>query len=211
VGISVTWLDRPIAILVHDTVGQFEVSGSFTGTPSFFSPLAIVILLVLLARRIAFRPFGKLDVTLILSEVSIILAKLIMPPLKLLFGRTWPQYHHPSLIGDGVFGFNFLHSGPEFESFPSGHMASICAVIIVFWICYPRFRPIYWLAMATMAGGLIVGDYHFVSDVLAGALVGISTAMLVVSIWEAASSRRFFGWIERIRGDEPDAATRKIR
>jgi membrane-associated phospholipid phosphatase len=210
VGISVTWFDRPIALLVHYSFGRFKVLGGFTGTPSLFSPLAIFILLVILARRIAFRPFGKLDIALILGDVSIMLAKLIMPPLKFLFGRTWPQYAHPSLIDDGVYGFNFLHPGPEFASFPSGHMASICALIIVFWICYPRFRSIYAAAIAAMAGALIVGNYHFLSDVLAGALVGISTAVFVVLVWEVAFSRRFVGWVGRIRDDGPDIAHKKF-
>jgi membrane-associated phospholipid phosphatase len=170
--------------------GRFEVLGSFTGTPSFYSPLAIFILLVLFVRRLAFRPFGKLDMVLFLSDVSIILAKLIMPPLKFLFGRTWPQYARPSLIGDGVYGFNFLHSGPGFESFPSGHMASISALITVFWICYPKYRPIYAAVIAAMAGGLIVGNYHFLSDVLAGSSVGFSTGVFVVSLWEAWDRHR---------------------
>jgi membrane-associated phospholipid phosphatase len=190
VAITATWLDKPIAILVHDTFGRFEVLGSFTGTPSFYSPLAIFILLVLLVRRLAFRPFGKLDVVLILCDVSIILAKLIMPPLKFLFGRTWPQYARPSLIGDGVYGFHFLHSGPGFESFPSGHMASISALITVLWIYYPKYGPIYAAVIAAMAGGLIVGNYHFVSDVLAGSFVGFSTGVFVVSLWEAWDRHR---------------------
>jgi membrane-associated phospholipid phosphatase len=183
--ISTTWLDKPIAILVHDTFGQSGVLGSFTGTPSFYSPLVIFILLVLFVRRLAFRPFGKLDMVLILCDVSIILAKLIMPPLKVLFGRTWPQYARPSLIRDGVYGFHFLHSGPGFESFPSGHMASISALITVLWIYYPKYRPIYAAVTVAMAGGLIVGNYHFLSDVFAGSFVGFSTGVFVVSLWEA--------------------------
>jgi hypothetical protein len=98
VAISATWLDKPIAILVHDTFGRSRVLGGFTGTPSFYSPLVIFILLVLFVRRLAFRPFGKLDMVLILCDVSIILAKLIMPPLKFLFGRTWPTLVRLSLV-----------------------------------------------------------------------------------------------------------------
>jgi len=41
-----------------------------------------------------------------------------------------------------------------------------------------------------MGGALILGNYHFLSDVIAGAFVGSSTAMLMVAIWEALEQRR---------------------
>jgi membrane-associated phospholipid phosphatase len=184
-GISVTWLDRPIAYFVHDAFGQFVILGNFTGTPNFFRPMAALVFLVFLARRIAIRPCGKLDIVMVLCCVSMYLAKLLLPPLKFTFGRTWPLYHQPSLIGDGVYGFNFFHRGLAYTAFPSGHTASVFALIMVFWICYPRFRPIYTAGIVAIVGALIVGDYHFLSDVIAGAFVGISTAMYAVAVWEA--------------------------
>jgi membrane-associated phospholipid phosphatase len=188
--VSVAWLDRPIAHFVNHTFGQYPIVESFTGTPSFFSPLAALVFLVFVARRIALRPFGRLDVALILTDLSIILTKLLVPPLKVVFGRTWPQYHIPSLIGDGTYAFNFFQSGSAFESFPSGHMASICALFVVFWLWYPA----YWLTYATvifcLAAGLVMGNYHFLSDVIGGAVVGGATAVLVVSIYESWTAWR---------------------
>jgi membrane-associated phospholipid phosphatase len=182
---SVAWLDRPIAYFVHDAFGQYLIVGSFTETPSVFSPLTILVFLIFVARRIAFRPFGRLDVALILADLSIILAKLVVAPLKVMFGRTWPQYHMPSLIGDGTYTFNFFQAGPALESFPSGHMASICALFVVFWLWYPAYWPIYTVAIIGMATGLIVGNYHFLSDVIAGAFVGCATAVLLVHMYES--------------------------
>jgi membrane-associated phospholipid phosphatase len=190
VGVSVAWLDKPTAFFVHKVFGELAVLRGLTQTPSFFSPLATLVFLIFFGRRLAFRPFGKLDIVLILCDLSIILAKLIVPPLKFAFGRTWPQYNNPSLLIGGVYKFNFFQAGQAFESFPSGHTASICALIVVFWICYPRFRLMYAAVIAAMAGGLIAGNYHFVSDVIAGGFVGCSTAVLMVSIWEAWDRRR---------------------
>jgi membrane-associated phospholipid phosphatase len=185
IAISQAWLDKPIAILAHDLFGRSSVVGEFTQTPSFYSPLVTSIFVVFMARRLAFRPFVRFDVALILSDLSIILAKLIVPPLKFVFGRTWPIYHHPSFIYDGVYGFNFFHPGPAYESFPSGHMASVCALVIVLWMYYPRLWPVYAVCAGGLAGALILGNYHFLSDVIAGAFVGSSTAVLIVAIWEA--------------------------
>jgi membrane-associated phospholipid phosphatase len=190
VGISVAWLDRPIAFFVHHIFGSFLMLSRFTGTPSFFSPLAVLVFLVFVGRRAAFRPWGKLDVALILGECSIILTKPIVTLMKFVFGRTWPQYHDPSLIDNGVYGFNYFHSGPTFESFPSGHMASICALIFVFWACYPKHRLLYAVCIIAMASALIVGNYHFVSDVIAGGFVGGSSAWLMVSVGQAWDRRR---------------------
>jgi membrane-associated phospholipid phosphatase len=187
--VCAAWLDRPIAYFMHAVFGRVEFLGRFTGTPSFFSPLAILVLLAFLARRITFRPFRKPDVVLILCECSLLLAKLVRDPLKFVFGRTWPLYHTPSLIHDGVYGFNFFHAGREFESFPSGHTASVCALVVVLWLCYPQFRLIYAGAIAAMAFPLVVANYHFVSDVIAGAFIGSSTALLAVSVWEAWNRR----------------------
>jgi membrane-associated phospholipid phosphatase len=189
VTISVAWLDKPIAYFVHAVFGKFEFLGRFTGAPSFFSPLAILVLVVFVARRFALRSFGKPDVVLILCEFSIVLAKMILAPLKFVFGRTWPQYHEPSLIHDGVYGFNFFHGGIAFESFPSGHVASVCALVGVLWMYYPRFRPLYAGCATAMALPLVVANYHFLSDVIAGGFLGISTALLAVSLWEAWNRR----------------------
>ena len=190
VAICVAWLDRPIAYAMHDALGRYEFLARFTRTPSFSSPLAILIFLVFLARRIVRRRFARLDLVLILCDVSIILAKLLLGPLKFAFGRTWPRYHEPSLIHDGVYGFNFFHAGNAFESFPSGHVGSICALLVVLWMFYPRFRLVYAACVAAMAIPLVVANYHFLSDVIAGGFLGSSTAVLVVSAWEAWDRRR---------------------
>jgi membrane-associated phospholipid phosphatase len=183
--VSVVWLDRPIAYFVNDAFGQNLIVGSFTGARSLFSPLAVLVFLVFVARRIALRPFGRLDVALILTDLSIILTKPLVAELKVAFGRTWPQYHTPSLIGDGAFAFKFFQSGPSFGSFPSGHMASICALFVVFWLWYPAYWLIYTAAIVGMAAALVIGNYHFLSDVIGGALVGCMTAASVVSIFES--------------------------
>jgi membrane-associated phospholipid phosphatase len=185
IAISVAWLDEPIAYFVNDAFGEYVIVGSFTGTPSFFSPLAILVLLIFVVRRVTFCRFGRVDTALILAELSIILAKLLVAPLKIVFGRTWPQYHTPSLIGNGTYVFNFFQSSSAFESFPSGHMASICALIVVFWLLYPGYWLIYGVAIVGMAVGLVMGNYHFLSDVVAGSVVGCAAAVTVVSIYES--------------------------
>ena len=73
-----------------------------------------------------------------------------------LFGRTWPATwtnNNPSLLRDRVYGFNCFHSGHGYSSFPSGQTAAVLAVGIV----------------------LTGANFHFLSDVIAGGFVGISS------------------------------------
>jgi membrane-associated phospholipid phosphatase len=95
--------------------------------------------------------------------------------LKLAFGRTWPETWtggNPSFIRDGAFGFSPFHGGAGWASFPSGHETLTCAVAACLWVLVPRLRPLYVLVVLIVAIGLLVADYHWLSDILAGALVG---------------------------------------
>lgn len=99
----------------------------------------------------------------------------------------------PPLVSDhGAYGFNFFTSGSQFEAFPSGHTASICALGCVLWMTYPRFGPLYAAAAAGMAITLVAGDFHFLSDVLAGGFLGISVALLILAAWQFGKRKLLF-------------------
>ena len=120
--------------------------------------------------------------------MSVIVAEATKAQLKFVFGRTWPKTwinNNPSFLHDGIYGFNFFHGGPEYASFPSGHMAVTCAVISVLWVYYPTSRILYVVATLAVACGLIGANYHFLSDVIAGCFVGISTGWITMSLWHA--------------------------
>ena len=46
-------------------------------------------------------------------------------------------------------------------------------------------RTLYMLAGLAVAIGLIGANFHFLSDVIAGAFVGISSGWMVTSLWKA--------------------------
>jgi len=76
------------------------------------------------------RPFSGVQSIGLACSMSFIAANFITNQLKYALGRTWPDtwiQNNPSLIQNGVFGFNPFHGGPGFASFPSGHVAaSLC-------------------------------------------------------------------------------------
>jgi membrane-associated phospholipid phosphatase len=55
----------------------------------------------------------------------------------------------------------------------------------VLWVCYPKFRAFYALAVLAVAAALVGANYHFVSDVIAGGFLGASTGWMSTIVWEA--------------------------
>ena len=194
VPVSVAFLDRPIAWLFYQAFGHFAIVRQFAGTPSLFGPLEILVLLTFLLRRIALYPLGYADAVIALCEASLLMTALVLSPMKFMFGRTWPLHGHPSFLIDGAYGFNFFTAGRQFHAFPSGHMASVCAVAGVLWTTYPRLRRFYATGAAAMATALIAGDFHFLSDVLAGGFLGVTVALLILGAWDFVRTKFLFGY-----------------
>jgi undecaprenyl-diphosphatase len=65
---------------------------------------------------------------------------------------------------------------PDLDSFPSGHATSVFAVATIFAAAYPRVAtPAYALAAAIALGRVYLAR-HYLSDIVAGAMIGILVA-----------------------------------
>jgi membrane-associated phospholipid phosphatase len=181
---SVVYLDRPVSRFCERMFGYFTWADNFTDAPSFFHPIALLLFGIFLIRRFAAQPFGKPDIICLLGDASLLLSDFITGRLKYVFGRTWPKYGYPSYLRQDVYGFNPFHSGVAYQSFPSGHVAALCSVLVVLWILYPRFRALYALTALGSSAGLIAMNYHFLSDTIAGGLVGTLIGALCVFAWQ---------------------------
>lgn len=179
--LSVSYVDRPLAIFAQDWFGPLQtdrVEGS-----SFIGMLVLGVVATVLVRRAMRYRFERLDLIFLLTGTSLLVGDATKRSLKVVFGRTWPKFSHPSFLHDGVYGFNPFHVGYGYGSFPSGHMTAICALVSVLWICLPRLRPLYAACAVLLGFILVAGDYHFLSDVIAGSFLGTSVGLIVVSIW----------------------------
>jgi membrane-associated phospholipid phosphatase len=102
-----------------------------------------------------------------LGALAFMSAGLVEYALKHLVGRPRPAAAGPFL-------------GPELDSFPSGHATSVFAVATVLGSFYPRLRwPLYTLAAAIALGRVYLAR-HYLSDIVAGALLGLVVASLVL-------------------------------
>jgi membrane-associated phospholipid phosphatase len=181
---SVLWLDRPIALLAYEWFGRYRTVQHLVETPSFFGPVIVLAFAFLLARWKLARQFGTIDIVANLCVVTLAVGDPLRVWLKFIFGRTWPAYGQASLIFEGAYGFHPFHGGPDFGSFPSGHTLAVCAVAVILWRYLPMLRVLSVVSVATISVALLAGDFHFLSDVIAGAFLGMSLSALVVNLWE---------------------------
>jgi|SRR6476661_3038324 len=190
--VSYLWIDQPVAFLVHS---EITTKTFFVLLTRILEPLPILAPILFFATGLwaaLVQPRSKPCMALMTCSISLIVGEAAKNQLKYDFGRTWPETwinNNPSLISNGAYGFNFFHGGPGYASFPSGHMTVICAVTSVLWIYYPKLRVLYALVVAAVATGLRGADYHFVSDIIAGVLLGTVTGWLAVAVQEQAASK----------------------
>lgn len=174
------FVDRPVAFFVHAYKWkQIPWFRWFTDVPPMVEVLAPGILALLVIRR-AWGPFMRWELALLAGLICLIVAEQFRDTLSRAFGRYWPDTwinDNPSLIQNDAYGFHPFHSSEPrgwYDSFPSGHTARTVGILTVFWSAFPRWpvRAFCILATCAVVSGLIVNNYHFVGDVIAGGFVG---------------------------------------
>ena len=103
---------------------------------------------------------------------------------KKILGRTGPD---PSYMHSHLYSFRFLHGNLRDSAFPSGHAIAAAAIVTVLWIVKPRLRiPSVLLAAAVMSA-ILIDNFHWLSDMLAGAFPGSSIGWMTVRLQSATS------------------------
>jgi len=106
---------------------------------------------------------------------SVLMAGIIVAPLKFAFGRMRPVF----LEALDQVGFVPFTNDWAFNGFPSGHAAASFAGFVMIGLLFPRIKWATW-AMAILVGlSRVFGGEHFPSDILAGAFIGMVCADLV--------------------------------
>jgi membrane-associated phospholipid phosphatase len=176
------WIDRPVAFFVYDHhINKIEVFRWFTYPPPEVQNWSALMLTILVLRR-AWGPFLRWQKVLLVACVSLIVADDFRISLGDVFGRYWPEtwtHDNPSLIGTGTYGFHPFQRGDDIGSFPSGHACRILSFAAVWMIAMPRSRTVQVAVLvlcAPMLVSLVAMNYHFVSDVIAGSVLGALVA-----------------------------------
>lgn len=100
---------------------------------------------------------------------SVALAGIIADLIKPFLGRA-----RPVLLGQsGIYGFYPLDFHSVYNSMPSGHTTTAFAVACALIRLWPRGTVLFLSYAAALAASRVMVNAHFLSDVLAGAAVGI--------------------------------------
>lgn len=117
-------------------------------------------------------PFGR---GLLFCCLAVAVAMIIGDFIKWFLGRHRPDM----LFAHGQYGFSFFAGGYNQHSFPSGHSLRIFSAMTSMSLIWPRAR-IPLLSLAVLVGvSRVVVFKHYPSDVVAGAFVGIFSALWV--------------------------------
>ena len=179
------WVDRAVAFFVYDHhINSIAVFRWLTYLPPEVQNWSALTLTVLIIRR-AWGPFLRWQKVLFVACISLIVADDFRISLGDVFGRYWPEtwtHDNPSLIGTGTYGFHPFQRGDDVGSFPSGHACRILGFAGVWMIAMPSARVIAVVLCVPMLLSLVAMNYHFVSDVIAGSVLGALIATYAVHL-----------------------------
>ena len=182
------WIDRPVAFFVYDhRINKIQVFRWLTYPPPEVQNWSALALTILMVRR-TWGSFLRWQKTLFVACLSLIVADDFRISLGDVFGRYWPEtwtHDNSSLIGTGTYGFHPFQRGDDVGSFPSGHATRILAFATVWLIAIPRNRILQVVVIvlsASMLVSLVAMNYHFVSDVIAGSVLGGIVAMYAAQL-----------------------------
>ena len=172
-------VDVPVAHHVWG-VGRHLSSLNSTFGATVILSLESAVVLGLIVVRLIRGHISRLAETLALACIASICAYGINDEvLKPFFGVQTPL---EVIHGGARHSLNFL-KGFAYSSFPSGHMmlaGSFAGVFMRFYRVSIRPLAVLLLAAATL---LVVGDWHFISDVIAGTFLGVSAGVLAGEGW----------------------------
>ena len=126
---------------------------------------------------------------------AMVIASFLKEVIKFISGRHWPSTfigNNLSLLEHHAYGFQWFNGSPLSLSFPSGHVAVIVAFSTSGWFLFPKLRPLWILIALCVMIGQVGMYYHFLSDVVAGALLGGLVGMYTHHYFIWGHRRRIF-------------------
>jgi len=183
--LSYFFLDRQFAAVLHSYTRGVPFFVWLTYIASPLAPLASILAAVIGGRALVRGYMTQKESALLRASCAILIAGVLTNELKDVFGRTWPETwvnNNPSYFSNGTYGFFPFHGGQGWRAFPSGHTTAIAAAAGAAWCLWPKHR---WLGVPlalAVAIGLLGANYHWLSDILAGAIVGVTAGVVAAKV-----------------------------
>ncbi len=182
VAVAFVYLDVPIARHVYGHLWARQGLAAGLASSVLLSVEAAIVLALVISRitRGHLSPFR--EATALACLASICAYAINASILKVLFGVPNPV----AVVQGAQHAFHLL-GGSVDSSFPSGHMSLAGAFAGVFMRLYRVSILPLAVLLFLAAVVLVVGEWHFLSDVIAGTFVGVSAGLLAGEVWLAHS------------------------
>ncbi len=173
--ISYGLLDRPLSLFCQDLnpeiVQVFQMITKLGKATWYLVGFAVLFVFFKFYRR---RPIAAKRAFFLFAAVAV--SGLTTDLIKPLVGRLRPKL----LFEANLYGFDPFRIGYEYNSFPSGHATTVFALAAALTLFSPRWRlPLVVFAAVVGLSRIVVGA-HYLSDVMAGAYVGVMTVFSLV-------------------------------
>ena len=179
--VSVFFFDRALAEWAEDHQLRGAFFEALTWGPDIFQAIVAIALLACLKKTWR-EKIGHISAQLF---TTLILAWIVRLFTKYAFGRTWPdtwKNNNPSWLDNGIEGFFPFQSGVAYDSFPSGHAVVTFALATILWRWIPAYRWLWALLSGLLIIGMLGQYYHYLGDLLAGAMLGTLCGHTVLAL-----------------------------
>jgi len=183
--VCIAYVDRPVALFFD---GHLRHTAAWGWLSRALAPLDLVVITALLflfgcgAWVLSGRLLAPGSRTPLLCSWAGMWATAADIIFKRIFGRAWPD---PGYVQNRVYEFRLLHGGPHWESFPSGTAAISAAIASVLWIVMPRWRALSAFIVVLLCVTVVITNYHWVADVIAGTFLGTSIGWMTVHLQQS--------------------------
>jgi membrane-associated phospholipid phosphatase len=175
----IRWLDVPVAMAFLTNTDRVSGLGKGLGSMVLVSGEMVIVATLAIARMVKgnLPAFAKAIFVACCASLSAFAANDYV--LKFIFGRLGPSdfFRRPTAH---IF---YFFQGNQQSSFPSGHMVMATAFTMVMIRLQPRTQPILVILLCVGAMALVVGDWHFLGDVVAGTFVGGTAGFVAGELW----------------------------
>lgn len=180
--VCIAYVDRPVAVFFEAHLRHTAAWGWLAGALAPLNLAIVVALLFLLGCGswiISGRPLRSWTQIPLLCAWAAMWAAAAETIFKRIFGRDGPD---PRFVREHIYEFRLLHGDPRWESFPSGSAAISAAIVAVLWILLPRWRALGATIVVLLCLVVVIANYHWIGDVIAGAFLGASIGWMTVRL-----------------------------